>query len=563
MVASRLRAQEETISRIRTAFGTPSISCGVLHHGDIVFLHSEGFANVEKNLVASSETVYSIASCSKGFVTALCHILVREGKLSWTRPIREYLPDFNTPHDPEIARRATLLDLCSHGTGLAPLDHAGCGFYDEFYNKGEDQVHIASHLPVAYDFRSRWLYNNFMLGVVGDVISAVCGKSAGTVLKEKIFDPLGLYRTCTNAAGYPSDANVATGYSVLDDGSLLPSADPKLEDGSVQGASGFIRSTVSDMLSWARSIMLAEGDSKPLRQHRQDEDRSCVLDGIEFTRCARRPITYDCGVNENSYGLGWFRHQLPSKWLGSIGPNFALLPDPPVIARTGGSRLTICHYGEFGGFLSSFYTFPDTCSAVIVLANSSPSRGDPTDLIAQTFIQELFDMQPKVMLEEYAVHAAQTSKLIWPALVEEWVSSRVQNTMMPPLDQFTGNYSNPGLMMDIHIFELQNDQRGTGPNPEVLGFSINSMKKQRGKLRHYHYDVWTFLPHSRDDLVRKGMEGYMLLPMLLFSFVRHSDGRVYAMDWDLQAGACEGPAPGLDRAVAPVRFVRQAEKKQT
>ncbi|KAF2195030.1 beta-lactamase/transpeptidase-like protein [Zopfia rhizophila CBS 207.26] len=553
----RLQLKTASISKIREAFGTPSVSCGVLHHGEIVFLHSNGYADTENKSLANPDTVYSIASCSKGFVSALCNILVHEGKLSWTAPVSAYIPSFQTVHDPEVGKRATLLDLCSHGTGLAPIDHVCCGFFDQYYNKGTDQIHISAHLPVCYDFRSRWLYNNFMLGVAGEVIAAICKKSAGSVLKEKIFDPLGMNRSCTHAHGYPADGNVATGYSVLDDGSLLPHSDPELEDGGVQGASGFVRSSVNDMLTWAKSLMIVE--SRPADSLKPDSgsyEAYNILRNVEVTRCARRPIIFDEGLKENSYGLGWFRHSLPSKWLGSIGPNFALLQDPPVIGEFSESRLTICHYGEFGGFLTSFYTFPDTCSAVIVMANSSPSRGDPTDLIAQMLIQEIFEMQPKVKIEEYALRAAHTAKLIWPALVHDWVSSRVQSTATPPLQDFSGIYTNNDFLLRVEVFELSAEERGSGPSPELLGFRVNSIKRQTAKLRHYHYDVWTFLPNSRDDLVRKGMEGYMVLPMLLLSFIRNTSGAIYALDWDLQAGVCEGPAPEIGQAVAPVRFMR-------
>jgi hypothetical protein len=55
-----------------------------------------------------------------------------EGVQQWTDPISTYLPEFNTAHDLEIGRRATLFDLCSHGAGLAPLDCTGTGVFDEF-----------------------------------------------------------------------------------------------------------------------------------------------------------------------------------------------------------------------------------------------------------------------------------------------------------------------------------------------------------------------------------------------------------------------------------------------
>ncbi|KAG5746481.1 hypothetical protein H9Q69_011830 [Fusarium xylarioides] len=545
-VACNFESTKERINRIRLLFGTPSVSCGVLHQGEVIFRHAEGLADIESGLVPDADTVYLIASCSKAFASATCAVLEAQGKIEWNSPVSSYLEDFLTPSDPEVGRRATVQDLCSHSTGLAPVDHAVMGFHDEYYNKGKDQVKISSHLPVAYDFRSKWLYNNCMYGVIGEVIAKVSGTSAGQAMKERIFVPLSMDRTCTSQAEYV-DKNVAKGYTILQNGTPVDLGDPKLEDGDIQGAAGFVRSSVNDMLKWAKEVMEAEEETK-------SGIRPSKLPGIDFTRCSHRPMTLENGLGENSYGFGWFRHTLPSKWLSSIGPNFALLQDPPVIGQYSRPILTLAHWGEFQGFLTSFYTFPETKSAIIVMANSSPTRGDPSDLIAQTLCQELFDMKPRVALEDYAQRASQMANRIWPFLVEEWVTGRVQNTPIRPPAEYIGIFRNQGFMLDIDVYELDNKDCGEGENPELLGFTVNGIERQSAKLRHYHYDVWTFLPDSRDDATRKGMELYMKLPLVLLSFLRDDRGKVNALEWDLQAGVCEGPAPGLETAVSSIRF---------
>lgn len=140
-----------------------------------------------------------------------------------------------------------------------------------------------------------------------------------------------------------------------------------------------MRSSIRDMLAWAKAVIKAENDRLiPIKQN--------PLRHIQLTRCTHRPIIREGGCYENSYGLGWFRHMLPSSYLDSIKPNFALLPNPLIINKDGPPRLTITHYGEFGGFLCAFYTFSDTCSAVIVMTNCFSERGDSSDLVAQSLI---------------------------------------------------------------------------------------------------------------------------------------------------------------------------------
>lgn len=70
------------ITKIRQAFSAPSISCDVMYNSETIFLYDDGLADVKSNLKPDEDTVYVIASCTKGFITALCDILVEKGKLS-------------------------------------------------------------------------------------------------------------------------------------------------------------------------------------------------------------------------------------------------------------------------------------------------------------------------------------------------------------------------------------------------------------------------------------------------------------------------------------------------
>ncbi|KAJ5093523.1 hypothetical protein N7456_009384 [Penicillium angulare] len=560
-----LEALRTTIRQIRQTTGAPSVSCGVLHHGKVFFTHAEGLANIEKGIVPNDETIYPIASNTKAFTAALCGILVDEGTLSWTDPISKYLPEFQTVHDPEVGKRATLLDLCSHGTGLAPLDNTATGFFDEFLSPGWTGVKKASNLPCVYDFRSQWLYNSFLLDVVGSVISSKCRKRSGLMMHERIFGPLCMTRTFTRSDEYKDDLNSARGYCILDKEPPLLVESLGLQDGELQGASGYIRSTVRDMLTWANAVMEAEekeaGEGFSSTSTLGLETLSTPLRQMRMIRCAHRPIAIGKDVRENSYGLGWFRHTLPSKYLSSIGPNFSLLPDPPVMNQSGPEKLTIAHWGNFGGCLSAFYTFPATRSAIIVMSNCDGSKGDPTDLIAQAICQELFAMHPRIKFEEYALQAATNATLSWESLVEDWVRNRVQNTRCSPLHQYIGTYMNDAFDITIDITRIPEKDIKFEPNPELLTFNINSLPRQTAKLRHYHYDTWTFIPNSKNDAIKKGMAAFLDLPCLLLAFARNDAGAVSELEWNLQGGACEGPAPNLESSVHPMKFKRIAKEK--
>ena len=78
----------------------------------------------------------------------------------------------------------------------------------------------------------------------------------------------------------------------------------------------------------------------------------------------------------------------------------------------------------------------------MVLVNSSPERGDPADLVAQMLTQELLNMQSHINLVKYALKIADTSRRLWPALVEEWVSKRVQDTKYNRIEDYVESFTN-------------------------------------------------------------------------------------------------------------------------
>jgi len=230
---------------------------------------------------------------------------VVEGKLSWTGPIRTYILQSETKHDPEVGKRATLVGSCSHGTGLAPVDHSVCGFYKEFYNDTQNEVYIASRLPKVYDFRSRFMYRNTRLGVVGDIVTETSRKASGTFLHDRIFEPLGMTRIRTENAGLPNDGNVPTGYSVMDDGPLSVWILPVLIDGSPQGGAGYVRSTTRDMMIWVKAMIKAETSYMcHAGALRKASSKRNPVRKIPFIRSAHRPKIQGKSALKVSYPLG-------------------------------------------------------------------------------------------------------------------------------------------------------------------------------------------------------------------------------------------------------------------
>jgi CubicO group peptidase (beta-lactamase class C family) len=140
LVLTRIQAARNEIKEIKKTCRVPSLSYGVLHRGEVIFRENLGVRDVEKKEPANADTLYNLASVSKCFLSALAGIAVAEGKLSWTALVSDYIPDFNPFDDPDIGRKARILDCLRHSAGVGTssalvLGPKGLVMYRTLYQK--------------------------------------------------------------------------------------------------------------------------------------------------------------------------------------------------------------------------------------------------------------------------------------------------------------------------------------------------------------------------------------------------------------------------------------------
>src|SRR2546430_2010494 len=96
-----------------------NITIGIVSDGKLVWTKSYGYADTEKKIPASKDTVYRIASITKQFTALMLLQLVEQGKVRLSDPVEKYLPEVNKlqkrfPNAPPI----TLIQLATHTSGL-------------------------------------------------------------------------------------------------------------------------------------------------------------------------------------------------------------------------------------------------------------------------------------------------------------------------------------------------------------------------------------------------------------------------------------------------------------
>ena len=99
----------------------PGAAIAVVQDGKVVLLKAWGQRDVEENLPVTIDTQFLICSITKSFTATAVALLHSEGRLDWTKPVRDYIPEFRL-HDAVATERITVRDLLCHHSGLPRHD---------------------------------------------------------------------------------------------------------------------------------------------------------------------------------------------------------------------------------------------------------------------------------------------------------------------------------------------------------------------------------------------------------------------------------------------------------
>ena len=86
----RMERFEKEIDDLRTQLKMPGLSAAIIKDQNLFWSKGFGYADVEKKLPATPDTLYSIASLTKTFASTLIMQLVEQGKLSLDEPISRW-----------------------------------------------------------------------------------------------------------------------------------------------------------------------------------------------------------------------------------------------------------------------------------------------------------------------------------------------------------------------------------------------------------------------------------------------------------------------------------------
>ncbi|MFN8345088.1 MAG: serine hydrolase, partial [Spirosomataceae bacterium] len=266
--------------------------------------------------------------------------------MSLDKTISDYLPEFSKKN----GSRITIRQLMSHSSGMPNYDIIK-DFFPRISRQNvtrEDYIKLYMDSTLVFEPGKSYYYSSWGYFTLGYILEKVTGKTYAQLMKEDIFDKLGMH----DSGSYYHTQIVqkrATGYDYALGG--FTSAD--FRDQSNTMGTGDIYSTVEDLFKLHIGISNHSLLNKPLTE-----------------------AMFTPGIRPWRYGFGWFNQ------------NFKYTPTDSVFVNY--------HLGMTEGFLSFLVRIPSTNSLVVFLCNSSPTHffGIATNLMKVLYNKPVTLKQP-------------------------------------------------------------------------------------------------------------------------------------------------------------------------
>ena len=203
-VADRI---DDSVRAEMTRQRVPGVAVAVAKNGEVIQASGYGLANLEHRVAVVPETIFQSGSLGKQFTAAAVMLLVEDGKLDLSDAVTKYLPDA-----PESWRAITVYHLLTHTSGIPDYT---AGTLDLRRDYTEDELaRLASGLELEFPAGARWNYSNTGYLLLGIIIRKASGRFYADILRERVFDPLGM-RTARVISEADIVPNRAAGYRLV------------------------------------------------------------------------------------------------------------------------------------------------------------------------------------------------------------------------------------------------------------------------------------------------------------------------------------------------------------
>lgn len=423
--AARVKQVVDFTREAMATLKVPGVGLALIDDGRIVWEGGLGVKDTATNAPVDKDTLFMIASNTKGMATLLLSTLVDEGKLDWDNPVTDYMPSFRLG-GAETTQKTLVKHLVCACTGLPRKDMQTIFATNPNTPASDTFVQLAATEPTS-GFGEVFQYNNLMAAAAGYLGAHIAypgmeyGAAYDKAMDERIFDPLGMTRT-THSSAEAMKGNWAKPYDTSIRGEVQPVNQKNNDTFVYSRPAGGAWSSAHDMALYVQNE-LTEG---LLPSGKRMVSADALL--------ARRARNVPTGENQ-WYGMGLFDDA--SKGISVIQ-----------------------HGGSLFGYKSNWFAIPSAGVGVVVLTNSDAGQA-LTGAVKRRLLEVLYDAKPEaaeniatVVKRSGEARAKLLSELTWPVspAQEAMVVGRYANADLGPL---TIAKENGKLMMQTNAIRSE------------------------------------------------------------------------------------------------------------
>jgi CubicO group peptidase (beta-lactamase class C family) len=197
--------EKQALDDLMKQFNVPGMGIVLINNYEIEWSKFIGVQDLNSKTKVSSQTLFEAASTTKTLVTVTALYFVEKGLLDLDKDVNDYLKDWKIPENEFTkSEKVTLRRLLTHMAGINRPDNM-FGEEEGLTSTLLDVLNGQSPAlndPVVVEFEpsSKHQYSNLGYDIIQKLLEDVTGKPLTQIMKEIIFDPLGM---STSTLEYP------------------------------------------------------------------------------------------------------------------------------------------------------------------------------------------------------------------------------------------------------------------------------------------------------------------------------------------------------------------------
>jgi len=313
----------------------PGMIAAIIDSSGILQIESAGVRKTGSPEQITDNDQFHLGSCGKAMTSAMMATLVAEDKIKWETTLIEVFPELEDSILSEY-QNITLHQLLTHRAGIAN-ECDQCMLYEDLSIEESRYLNMINVLKEPSQLNAGdYHYSNIGYVIAGTMAERITGESWETLMKNRIFEPLGMSSAGFGPPGTVDQVDQPWGHS-KSNGEWQPS---QLDNPEEAGPAGTIHCSVED---WAKFISIYLKQNTPAILERRFIDKLIEPVG-----------TYACG------------------WV--------------VEYQDRADGLVLAHNGSNGMWYAGIWVAPNLNRAFIACTNS---RDENTEVIIQAAINNL------------------------------------------------------------------------------------------------------------------------------------------------------------------------------